>query len=143
MTEEKKMSPFDLSKTILQKTEHMDHEEVRKIYSPFMMNRIFSNSQQTVFFANEMNQCWQLPPEMQYDFYYYGLPRINRYFPWPKKDKNLEFKIDLVKRRYNYSTLRAKEVIPLIDELDLWDEIEEYLSQGGAQTIKRRRKKKK
>ena len=140
---EKKLSPFDLANNMMKKTGHMDYEELKGVYNAFMINRIFSNGPHSIFFANEMNQCWQMPVTLQFDFYYFGLPKSNRYNPWPKKEKELEFKIDLVKRRYNYSTLRAKEVIPLIDELDLWDEIEADLNLGGGHTVKKRGRKKK
>jgi hypothetical protein len=114
---------------------------VNPLYQPWLINTALSNNLDTIIFAEMMNGMWNLDHYMQYTFLYHAIPKRQRRAPWSKRDKSLDDKIALVKEYYGYSTLKAREVIPLIDQLDLWDSIQGTLYKGGK-TKQRRGKKK-
>lgn len=126
-----KIELFDVVDNILLKKGLLTEEEIKANYSPFIINRAMANHQDLVFFAEKMNENWQLPPSQQYHFYYFIIDRRKRWAKWPKRDKSLDDKIALLKEYYGYSTLRARETIPIIDELGMWDSIKNDLNKGG------------
>jgi hypothetical protein len=83
-------SPFDIAKHISEKT---DLDFSISEYSPWMINRIFSNTMDTVFFANEMNEYYELDKDIQYSFYYNGIPKAKRFGKWNKKEKNTDLEL--------------------------------------------------
>jgi hypothetical protein len=127
-----KMELFEVVDNILQKKGLLTEEEIKANYNPFIINRAMANYQDLVFFAEKMNENWQLPPSQQYHFYYFMIDKRKRWAKWPKRDKSLDNKIALLKEYYGYSTLRARETIPIIDDLNLWDAIKEDLNKGGG-----------
>ena len=129
MTE--KLSPFDFVKMIYEKTRIPTEEEIGD-YNPYIINIALSNNLDSVFPANELNANWQLGKRMQFDFLYFILDRRKRYGKWHKKELDREErKIDMVKEYYGYSTARAREVIPILDQQNAWKQIEEELKKGG------------
>lgn len=126
-----KMNLFDIVNGIFEKRELLSEEDIALNYKPFIINRAMSNYKDLIFLAEEMNMNWQLNPLMQYHFYYFGVDKLKRFSKWPKRDEELDDKIDLLKEYYDYSTLRARETIPVIDSLGLWDVIKVDLNKGG------------
>lgn len=123
----KKLSPFDIASIINEKKGLLDESEMGD-YSPYMLNRIMSNTQDTVFFANEMNMAWQLSKDMQFAFYYHGLPKKRRFGKWNKNSDDSDA-IDLIKEYYGYSTNKAKDVLSILRPN--LDSIRAELTKGG------------
>ncbi len=134
-----KLKPTDFFNTILQKQNIPDELELAD-YNPFIMNRFFSQYPDLIWFAQELNMNHQIPKEMQFWFYFYGIEKIKKKFSYAKKTAidplELE-KIEILKELYNYSTIRAKESIPIIDAIPaLWDELKASLNKGGLKSNK-------
>ena len=91
----KKKNPFDFINNIAKKVEPEDYED----YNPFLTNLSFSQRQDLVIYANEMNKYHSLDNHSQFDFYYYGLPKKNLFSKWSKKSEH-DY-IDSVKEYYN------------------------------------------
>lgn len=128
MADEKKLGPFDVVKNINGHGERLDASEVG--YDPFVINRVFSNTPDTVLFANELNLNWRLPKQMQYDFYRYGVVKHpRRYGKWEKRDSADDDSLSLIKEAFGYSRQKAIEVLPILR--DHLDEIEAHLFKGG------------
>lgn len=113
------LSPFDFAKTFTQTKDNIwSHDDVsQREYIPFMVNRILSNSQATVFFAELMNQYPDLDKKLQYNFYYTGIPKSNKYTKmWSKKEaSNIDSEfINFIAADMNISTKRAIEVYNLL-----------------------------
>ena len=113
------MSPFDIAKSILQTKENLftTDEFFNKEYTPFIVNRIFSNSERTVLFAECMDKYFGLDKKIQYDFYLKGVPR-NRSFQkmWSKKESsslNTDH-VEYICSRLNVSTKRGTEIYKLL-----------------------------
>lgn len=130
------MSPFDIAKALTQTKIDVwisDTESARH-YEPFMINRILSNSDRTVFFAEVMNKYPDVDKKLQYDFYLHGIPRSRGYEKmWTKKDPlihNAEH-INYIARQLNCSIKRAIELYPLIGS-EVCDA--EAAKHGGKET---------
>ena len=77
------MTPFDYVNSIFNKKHYIDD---LSSYNPFLTNRALSYHLDTVFYSQEINMASHLSNKMQYDFYYYGVPKGNRIAKkWPKK----------------------------------------------------------
>ena len=119
-----KPSPFDYVKSINKKN-YMDDLSG---YNPFLTNRAFAAFIDTIMFAEAMNQASELPPELQYDFYYYGIRKGSRFDPIPKPSEPEG--LDVVMAYFNYSKQKALEVINLLSREDLIN-ICKTMDKGG------------
>lgn len=120
-----KKSPFDYINSIFYKNK-LDPES----YVPFMANRGLSYQQDCVYWANEMNQRWNLDKDMQYDFLFYSVRKGKRNFTkWAKANKEDEDLL-LISEYYQVNHRRAREILSLInkDEIEL---IRERTFKGG------------
>ena len=113
-------SPFDIAKSILQTKEDLyTVEEVfNKEYAPFMVNRIMSNSERTVLFAECMDKYTSLDKKIQYDFYMKGIPK-NKGFTkmWSKKESDATINTDHVEyicSTMNVSLTRGMDIYKLL-----------------------------
>ena len=119
-----KRNPFDYVKSINKKTYEYDLSG----YNPFLTNRAFAAFIDTVMFAEQMNQAHQLAPNLQYDFYYYGIRKGSRFDPIPKPTEPSG--LEVVMAYYDYSKQKALEVIKLLTPQDLRDMIDS-MDKGG------------
>ena len=88
-------SPFDIAKSLNEKT---DLEYPISDYSPWMINKIFSLTKDTLFFANAMNKLYLLDVDVQRDFYKTAVPKGKRYAKWHKKEKTLEKSLNILSK---------------------------------------------
>lgn len=123
------MTPFDIINSINNKTSLEWDDVTEKTYAPFIINRGLSFNMQTVMFANVMNRFPQIDKKMQYDFYFYGVPKGKRFDKWQKKTE-LGSDVQAVKDFYNINTDRAVEALKLLSNEQL-DMIKEKLKKGG------------
>lgn len=129
-----KMSPFDIASHINEKKGVLDVEEVG--YETYMINRVFSNTGDSVLFANELNIRWgNLTKQQQFDFYYYGLPKKKRFGKWHKNQDD-KASLELIQDYYGYSRRKAKDVLELLRPH--LDEIARELDKGGRNVKKAR-----
>lgn len=117
-----KVNPFEHVKSVWNTKEYLiDNRELfLKEYSPFIVNRALSNSEIGVFFANEMNR-YSIDSDIQYDFYFYGIPKQRSYLKWSKKGSGefVESDVELIQELYDLSYVRAVEYLSLINTTDL------------------------
>ena len=125
------MSPFDIASHINEKKGVLDVEEIG--YNAYVINKVLSNTIDSVLFANEMNRYWNVSPQQQFDFYYHGLPRKKRYGKWHKNQDDLE-SLNLIQEYYGYSRKRAKDVLVLLRPY--LDDIRKELEKGGRNVSK-------
>jgi hypothetical protein len=110
-------SPFDYAKSVTHtKVSLYDSEALfEKEYVSFLVNRSLSNSPQTAFFADAMNQYPNVDKKLQYDFYMFGIPKQSGYNAWAKKqtEENQEH-IDHLADTLKLSMSRAIELYKII-----------------------------
>jgi hypothetical protein len=106
-------------------------DDEKKSYPPFIVNKIMSYFNDTIFHANEMNCCPWLDSKSQFDFYRIAVRKKKRYSPWMKKvvDKDLT----AIKEAFNYSETKAREVLNIIGPEEL-AKIEASLYKGGPKS---------
>ena len=108
-----KSNPFLYVKSINKKEYQYDLSG----YNPFLTNRAFASFIDTILFAEQMNQHHTLSPQLQYDFYYYGIRKGTRFDPLPKREDPVG--IDVVMDYFSYSRQKALEVMGLLSNEQL------------------------
>lgn len=97
--EVKKLSPFDIIKSINEKQYIVFDRDNEKQYTAFVVNRGLSQNLDCVPYVFKMNILHMLPNKMQYDYLYYGIRKSKRFGGWAKESKydNLDDIIDYYK----------------------------------------------
>lgn len=125
-------SPFAMADRINLKQGSLTADELKdRKYSAFVMNSIYSNTQDTIYFANEINSHWSgISDEMHFNYFYKLIPKKKRFGKWNKESKRDV--ISLIKEYFGYSTLKAKQVEDIIvNTPGALEEIEKFLYKGG------------
>jgi hypothetical protein len=63
-----------------------------------------------------MNVNSHVDSKLQYDYFRNALRKRKRFSKWLRPDTLDSVKLDLIKEYYNYSTIKAREVLDLVDE---------------------------
>ena len=91
-------------------------------YSQWRTNSTLSNYDDTIFYANEMNRV-NLPDQLHYDFYFYGVRKRSRFFKQDSKEEKKRLKIkqdkeeeliSLLSDYYKYNVVRVKEILKIL-----------------------------
>jgi preprotein translocase subunit Sss1 len=85
---------------------------------PFIVNRGLSYFNDSILFANEMNQRAFLPHKMQYDFLKHCIRPRKRFSKWAKKSDDSEY-IKCIMDEYSYSAEKARTVFGLFTQTQL------------------------
>ena len=122
------MNPFELIKSI--SSTKKDIFENEKDYNAFMVNRGLSYFPDTVIYANEMNKFHHLDNRLQYQFLINTIRKRNRFSKWNKSIESEN--INAIKKYYNYSNEKARDVLPLLSNKNL-NIIRGRINHGGVQ----------
>ena len=123
-------NPFDYVNQILYgKKNLIVDEQTEKNYNPFIVNRSLSYHYDCVLYANEMNRRHFLDKKLQNSFLINTVRSRKRPFAkWVKSEKSED--LECVKKYFNYSEMRAREVLLLLSE-DQIQQIKEKTESGG------------
>ena len=108
------MNVFDIIKKISEGDKTLTTDDIKKDYNPFLVNRGMSMYPDTILYANEMNMCGHVAPEMQCDYYFSSIKPKKRYSKWYKAEKS--DLIPVLAKYFNVGINEAKELIPFADE---------------------------
>lgn len=129
----KEMSPFDFmnaasftKEDLIQNSENPEIAE--KQYSAYVVNRGFTNFEDTIFHANEMNQRHGLFPAAQFQYYRSVLRKRKRFSKWPKADKNTD--LDAIQEVYQCNRTVAKMYLKVLNK-DQLKTVHDRLVTGG------------
>ena len=122
------MNPFELINSI--SNTKKDILENEKDYNAFMVNRGLSYFPDTVIYANEMNKFHHLDSRLQYQFLINTIRKRNRFSKWNKSIESEN--INTIKKYYNYSNEKARDVLPLLSNENL-NTIRGRINYGGIQ----------
>lgn len=124
------MTPFDFINAITQTKEKLfEDPQAYKDYSSYMVNRGLSYFQDTIFYANEMNRLYDLPSDMQFNFFINIITKKKRFSKWAKKEKDSKSFL-LVKEYFGYSDEKARQALNILNDEQLAI-IEQKLYKGG------------
>lgn len=121
-----KKSPFDYTNDISNKT----YPDEFKDYNPWLTNSSFSQRNDTVIYANEMNKYHQLDNKAQFDFYYHALPKKKYFAKWAKAMKS-EY-TDAIMWYFDVSYKVAKQYEKVLKNEQLGTIIEKYNNRKGG-----------
>lgn len=123
-------SPFDYVNQILQGKKNLVVDDItEKEYNSFIVNRALSYHFDCVLLANEMNRRSFLDKKLQNHFLLNTVRSKKRPFAkWVKSEKSDD--IEYIKRYFNYSDTKAKEVLRLLNDEQI-QQIKEKTEIGG------------
>lgn len=102
-----------------------------KKYNSFMINRGLSYFQDTVLWANAINErVASLPVKMQFDFLRHGIRPRKRFSAWAKKADNTEV-VELIMDKYDYSAEKARAVLHLFNGEEI-EKLKKERALGGT-----------
>jgi hypothetical protein len=127
------LSPFDFMNAasftkadLIKDSENPDMTE--KQYNAYIVNRGFTNFEDTILHANEMNQRHELFPTAQFDYYRAVLRKRKRFSKWPKADKDVN--LDAIQEVYQCNRTVAKQYLKVLNEEQL-QSVHDRLVTGG------------
>jgi len=130
----KDYSPFDFMNAVSFTKEDLIGnsdlpEMVEKQYTPYMVNRGFTNFEDTILHANEMNMRHYLFHDAQFQYYRAALRKRKRFSKWPKADKSID--LDAIQEVYQCNRTVAKLYYKALSEKDM-KYVHDKLVTGGA-----------
>jgi len=123
------ISPFDFINAIhYSKDKLIVDDWSEKQYNPYIINKGLSYGHDTVIPANEMNSRPHLDKILQFDFLINIIRPKKRFNKWIKAEKIDD--LEVVKEYYGYSTEKAKQVLPLLND-SIITELRKRITKGG------------
>lgn len=112
------MNPFEFINAINYTKENLIVDDItEKEYNPYMINRGLSYFQDTILFANEMNQRSHIDNKLQNDFYLLAIRNRKRFSKWSKAKSSVD--IEVIKEYYSYSNEKARNALTLLSTSEL------------------------
>lgn len=111
---------FDIIKHINEKKPVEDLSD----YVPFIVNRAFSYFNDTVLYANELNQYQNIPNKAQYLYLINSLSKKKRFSKWAKSVISED--LMAIQKYYGYSIDKARNALKLLNEEQI-DEIKKII----------------
>ena len=129
----KKASPFDYINAINTTKKNLmrgsnNDRIAEKEYSPFLTNRALSYFNDTIGYANELNQRHHLDSLLQFEYLLNIVRPKKRFSKWVKKDNDRD--MSLVKEYYGYNNTKAIQALSILSPQQL-NNIREKLEKGG------------
>ena len=128
------MNPFDYVKAInrgqdiIRDSDDPDLMEKGFESHSFLIHRTFSYFHDTIWFANQMNQYYDIPAKLKNDFYLNTIRPKSRFTEWAKKDTQKNFKI--VQEYYGYNNKKTLEALSILTDAEL--EVIAYKDDKGG-----------
>ena len=128
MENKKQITLWDLISDVNYEKVGLLNESTLPVYDTFMVNKSLSQTIDTLYYAQELNQYSRISKEAHYKYLLCALPKKKRWSKWIKKNKIPE--IDLIIEYYGCSVPKAKEILKMISKDDI-EYIISYLDKGG------------
>ena len=123
------ISPFDFANAINHSKENLIVDDwSEKQYNAWIVNKSMSYGADTVIYANEMNSRPHLDRRLQFDFLINTVRPRKRFNKWLKPET-----VDVlatIQEYYGYSIDKARQVLPLLSDLQL-ETLKNKLNKGG------------
>jgi hypothetical protein len=124
-------NPFKYIKSINTKEYSLKDNLDLDVYNPYLTNINFSLFPDSIFHANMMNTRPHVSKKMNYDFYFYGLRKKNRFKKWPKKSKENFDDVRLIQSIYKYNITKAKKALAVLSDEQIQNLREQQEHKGG------------
>lgn len=129
----KEYNPFDFMNAASFSKEELireseNPERTEGLYNAYIVNRGFTNFEDTILHANEMNQRHHLFLGAQFDYYKGALRKRKRFSKWPKAKKSDD--LDAIQQVYQCNRTVAKMYLKALSAEDL-KQVHNKLVTGG------------
>jgi len=129
----KDYSPFDFMNAVSLTKEDLIHnnenpELIEKQYTPYVVNRGFTNFEDTILHANEMNMRHHLWNDAQFQYYRGALRKRKRFSKWPKAEKSKD--LDAIQHVYQCNRTVAKMYLKALSKEDIQSVHNKMLTGG-------------
>lgn len=126
-------NPFDVAKNINSKTGRVEFGDKASKVPLFVVNKVFSNTIDSLMYANEVNKFSMSDSQLAYDFYYYALPKKKRFGKYNKKPKGVHDTelLEAIMEVYKYSVDKALQCIDIL--ADHREDIIKLVYKGGME----------
>ena len=130
----KEYTPFDYMNAVSFSKEDIiaksdSPELAEKDYVPYIVNRGFTNFEDTILHANELNLRPNLFHKAQFDYYRGALCKRKRFSKWPKAEKSVD--LDAIQEVYQCNRTVAKQYLKALSPKDIFT-IHNKLAMGGV-----------
>ena len=105
-----------------------DDEQWEKNYQAYLVNKNYSNFQDTILYANEMNKYHNIDNKLQFDYLLNSIRPRKRFSPWHKKTIHNDF--DYVKEYYGYNNKKTEQALNILTKEQIED-IKSQMNKGG------------
>ena len=105
-----------------------DDDLWEKEYLPFLINKQFSNFQDTIMQAQEMNLYHTADHKMQFDFLINSIRPRKRFSKWHKKIVHNDF--ETVKQYYGYNNKKTEQALSILTREQI-EHIRGLMNKGG------------
>ena len=105
-----------------------DDDHWEKKYLPYYVNKNFSNFQDTIMQAQEMNLYHIADHKVQFDFLINSIRPRKRFEPWHKKIIHNDF--ETVKQYYGYNNKKTEQALSILKREEI-DYIKGLMNKGG------------
>ena len=129
----KDLNPFDFmnaasfsKEDLIRNSDIPEHTE--KMYTPYVVNRGFTNFEDTILHANEMNMHHHLDHRVQFDFLINIIRTKKRWTKWIKASEIDH--IEIIKEHYGYSDEKAKSALSLLSHEQI-EILKQRIYKGG------------
>lgn len=115
-----KVNPFDYIKALSYTKENVIDTLGIEEYIPFLANLAFALHKDSILYANDMNMRPGIDKELNWSYYYNGLPKRQRFAEWPKKRKEIaNDDVIVIMELYNINRTNAELYAGLISDNDM------------------------
>lgn len=122
-------NPFNYIGLINSKVDMPDDSEINLNYVPFLTNRNFSYTLDTVLLSNEMNRLSDISKVQQFKFLFHSVKKRKRYAKWSKPPKpSNDFLI--IKKYFDYNDKHTEMAMKLLTK-DQIKVIKSKMTIGG------------
>ena len=119
--ERKLTNPFDYVKAINTNDNIMwgyeNYSLIERDYKAFLTNRAFSYHNDTVLYANEMNQRHHLDNKLQFEYLLNNIRPRKRFAKWIKRESPED--VSVIKQYYGYNNTKAIEALSVLSEKEI------------------------
>jgi len=126
---EKRVDVWALLNSMKNHKEYIFDSKTEKEYNAWIVNISFSAFPEYLYHVDRMNTFHHIDKKMQYDYYFYALPKDKRYKKWIKKEKTSDDKyIEILANISNISLKKAQTAWSVMSTKQRESFVEKYIT---------------
>ena len=122
----------------LNNKDYIFDEVTEKEYNPWIVNRSLGSSSELLYHVEQINSHSELSKKMQYDYYFYSIPKAKRFKKWIKtNEKSSNYKyIEEISKYFKCSIRKAETAWSIMSD-DQRDKMKDIFFVNELKTPKK------